>query len=625
MSPRHDPLTQTGPKRTPAWRVWAVTAITVVASIGAIPLVAAAEDGANGGTEGDSSSDAAGTDGGDAATDTTTTTTTVPVDTTTTTTSTSTTSTTTTTVPVDTTTTTTTTVPVVPSETTTTTTTPAVTTTTTTVPAATVPTATTTTTTLPVEPEPTARGVTVFPEQMQHILATIRYLESRGIYTLPPNKGNASGAYQFIGTTWGNYAGYAHAYLAPPHIQDERAAADVNKFLAQWNNDVSMIPVMWYFPIAAREEWRMDVVPSPQHGNVLTIREYQTRWLGVFAFISGQPVEPLLTGEQAQTEAGMAPLVPEPVGDEPSIAYPVLGPSRAAIPQCDDAEEIQVADVDGSNGQELSGPSRADIEAAGLCTEHAPAVVFGVKLQPITAVADGIVTGIVDEPGTNTPITVTITSEAGISYIYAGFNDDNPGTSDGNAPDHLRLTALAQIGKQVRAGQIIGFMGDTEPLPVGIRSDVPTDATVVIDADAVAPHIRLTMIDINGNPIDAFGPVVDALFRQSCSVSIGQWSVPANGSGHEAVTIETTDNNDEIDSEWVITSTGQVTASGWAAMVNPNAGCGFTPAAAHGPGAEGTNVGHAHWFTPIDLPTEVWVRLALQDELTAPGGLLQPG
>lgn len=616
MSPRHDPLTPTGPTRTPAWRVWAVTAATVIASIGAIPLVAAAEDG----TEGGSSGNAAGS--GEAATDTTTTTT-VPVETTTTTTSsttTSTTSTTTTTVPVETTTTTTT--PIAPPETTTTTTAPAATTTTTTT---TVPVAPTTTTTVPAEPEPTARGVTVYPEQIQHILATIRYLESRGIYTHPPNKGNASGAYQFIGSTWANYAGYAHSYLAPPHIQDERAALDVNKFLDQWDNDVSMIPVMWYLPIAAREPWRMDVVPSPQHGNVLTIREYQTRWLGVFAFISGQPVEPLLSGEQAQTQAGMAPLVPEPVGNTPSIAFPVLGPSRAAIPQCDDAEEIQVADVDGSNGQELSGPSRADIEAAGLCTDQAPAVVFGVKLQPITAVADGIVTDVVDEPGTNTPITVTITSEAGISYIYAGFNDDNPGTSDGNAPDHLRLTALAEIGKQVRAGQIIGFMGDTEPLPVGVRSDVPTDATVVIDPDAVAPHIRLTMIDINGNPIDAFGPVVDALFRQSCTVSIGQWSVPTNGSGHEAVTIETTDNNDEIDSEWVITSTGQVTASGWAAMVNPNSGCSFTPASAHGPGAEGTNVGHAHWFTPIDLPTEVWVRLALQDELTAPGGLLQPG
>ena len=607
MSTRHDSLNSSPACSGSAWRVWAVTAATVVASIGAIPLVAAAEDG----TSGD----------GDSATETTTTT--EPVETTTTTTttttSTSTTSTTTTTTTVAPETTTTTTVP----EVTTTTTEPVEATTTTTVAPET--TTTTTTTTLPPEPEPTARGVTVYPEQIQHILATIRYLESRGIYTLPPNKGNASGAYQFIGSTWANYAGYAHAYLAPPHIQDERAALDVNKFLEQWNNDVSMIPVMWYLPIAAREPWRMDVVPSPQHGNVLTIREYQTRWLGVFAFISGQPLEPLLTGDEAQSRAGMPPLVPEPTGEVPAIAYPVLGPSRAAVPECDDAEQIEVADVEGRDGGELAGPSRADIEAAGLCTEQAPGIVFGVKLQPVMAVADGIVTNVVDEPGSDTPISVTITDEDGVSYIYAGFNDDNPGTDDGSAPDHLRLSGLAQIGKQVRAGQIIGFMGDTDPLPVGVRADVPTDATIVLDPNAVAPHIRLTMLDISGDPIDAFGPVVDALYRQSCGVTIGQWSIPTNGSGHEPVVIETTDNNNEIDSEWIITPDGQVSASGWAAMVNPNEGCDYTPSTAHGPGADGTDVGHAHWFTPIDLPTEVWVKLALQDEITAPGGLLRSG
>ena len=37
---------------------------------------------------------------------------------------------------------------------------------------------------------------------------------------------------------------------------------------------------------------------------------------------------------------------------------------------------------------------------------------------------------------------------------------------------------------------------------------------------------------------------------------------PPTGSGHDAVTIETTDDNREIDSQWVITDTGQVTADG---------------------------------------------------------------
>ncbi len=464
---------------------------------------------------------------------------------------------------------------------------------------------------------PPARNIKVFPEQIEHILATIRYLESRGGYTLPPNKGNASGAYQFIGSTWNNYGGYPHAYLAPPHIQDERAASDVNKFLAQFNNDVSMIPVMWYLPSAASNPALMDIVPLPSAGNVLTIREYQTRWLGVFATISGQPIAPRPLGPiDLSALAGFAPEVPLSSIETPSMSYPVLGPSRVAIPECDEAEQIEVADnADGTAS--VDGPSLADNESAGLCTPQAPGIVFGVKLQPVLAVADGVVTDVRDDAGH--AITVTVTDTNGTSFVYSGFNDDNPGTDDGEAPSHLRVSALAEVGRAVRAGQVLGFMGDTDPLPLGIRADVPTDATVEIDPDAVAPHIRITMVAIDGQPVDAFGPMIDALFRQSCRVMIGQWTVPANGTGHDPVTIETTDDDNKIDSEWVITSDGRVHASGWAALVNPSENCGYAPDTAFGPGAGGSDRGLVHWLTPIDLPTDVWIALALQDETGVPG------
>ncbi|MGE5209980.1 MAG: hypothetical protein ACM3MM_01880 [Acidobacteriota bacterium] len=475
-----------------------------------------------------------------------------------------------------------------------------------------VPPAETATTTV-APPPPAQQRVIAYPSQIANILATIRYLESRGDYTAPPNKGRASGAYQYITSAWDNYAGYPDAYLAPPEVQDERAAADVAKYLAQWDNDVSMIPVMWYYPRASRDVTLMDIVPVPSAGNVLTVREYQQRWLAVWAFMSGQPIPRPLTLADQLARLGVPPSLAPPTAVDPAtpaiertaiVAFPVLGPARFAAPDCGDAQDV--AATAGATA------TRAEIEAAGLCAEEAPAIVFGVKMQPVLAVVDGVVTDVHDVSGET--ISVTITDVVGRSYVLAGFNDDNPGTDDGAAPAHLRLTSLARVGQSVRAGQVIGFMGDSSPLPLGIRSDVPTDATVQIPTDAVAPHVRLTISDLDGTPVDAYGPVIDALFRQVCSVGIGPWSVPQNGQGHDPVTTETTDDNRRIDSEWEVTAEGQVIASGWAAMIYPSESCGWAPVEKRGPGAGGPPSLPDGWLTPIDLPTSVWVDLAVRED-----------
>ncbi len=475
----------------------------------------------------------------------------------------------------------------------------------------------------PTTPAPAPQQVIAYPSQIANILATIRYLESRGDYFAPPNKGGASGAYQFITSTWNNYGGHRDAYLAPPEIQDERAAADVNRFLAQWSNDVSMIPVMWYYPSASRDVNLMDIVPVPSAGNVLTVREYQQRWLAVWAFLSGQPIPRPLTLADQVARMGFAPELPLQAAVDPdtpavertaAVAFPVLGPSRLAAPECGGAQDV--AQNAGGSG------SAADIEAAGLCAEEAPGIVFGVKLQPVLAVVDGVVTDVHDEPGET--ISVTITDVFGRSYELAGFNDDTPGTNDGAAPDHLRLTSLAVVGTTVRAGQVVGYLGDTDPLPLGIRSDVPTDATVEIPIDAVAPHIRLTIIDLDGTPVDAYGPVIDALFRQVCSVGIGPWSGLQSGLGLEPVTTETTDDNRDIDSEWVVTSTGEAIASGWAAMIYPSESCGWAPPEKRGPGAGGPTSVPVSWMTPIDLPTSIWVDLAVRDDTSLSVPMMRP-
>jgi hypothetical protein len=126
---------------------------------------------------------------------------------------------------------------------------------------------------------------------IEPILETIRTLESGGDYQVRARGSTASGAYQFLDSTWNGYGGYAHAADAPPAVQDARAADDVNGILAAHGNDVTAVPVSWYIghvPAADSTEW--DVVPYANEGNTITPRQYVARWMDIYARVtSGGP------------------------------------------------------------------------------------------------------------------------------------------------------------------------------------------------------------------------------------------------------------------------------------------------------------------------------------------------
>jgi len=374
-------------------------------------------------------------------------------------------------------------------------------------------------------------------------------------------------------------------------------------------------------PVAAQDAWEranagrlagvvVDVVSERPIGNALVVLDDDGRRI-------------------AATDV-VGPFSPGDITTEPEVAlaYPVLGPSRMASLDCateSPAEREPIRIVDGATTVEITpARERSEAERAGLCSDRAPGVVFGVKLQPVLAAADGVVTSVDDDPGDGRPISLVVTSPDGISIEYRGFNDDTPGTNDGAAPGHLRLSSLARIGNVVRAGQVLGFMGDSDPLPPSIRAEVPTDATERLDPDDAAPHIRLSVTDAAGRPLDAVGPLLDARAREACRVGIGGWSIPPADDLVDPVTIETTDLHDDIDSEWVITETGQVLATGWAAMIDPRDSCEWVPDEAYGPGAAGSIDWLPHWVAPYELPTDVWIDLALRDEST-PDSFVMPG
>ncbi|MFN3256237.1 MAG: M23 family metallopeptidase [Ilumatobacter sp.] len=122
------------------------------------------------------------------------------------------------------------------------------------------------------------------------ILDTIRTLESGGDYTIRARGASAAGAYQYITSTWRHWADeagvstelYPTADTAPPHIQDRVAGANVSAILADNDNLIEVVPVIWYYPAALGNPEIMDQIPMPSAGNVLTVREYQTRWLDTY-------------------------------------------------------------------------------------------------------------------------------------------------------------------------------------------------------------------------------------------------------------------------------------------------------------------------------------------------------
>ncbi|HUR18899.1 MAG TPA: D-alanyl-D-alanine carboxypeptidase family protein [Acidimicrobiales bacterium] len=78
------------------------------------------------------------------------------------------------------------------------------------------------------------------PNGIDAFMAAIRDKESGGNYKAvgvpTPKWGRASGGYQFIDATWGNYKGFARAADAPPEVQDAKARELMQAYYAKFGN-----------------------------------------------------------------------------------------------------------------------------------------------------------------------------------------------------------------------------------------------------------------------------------------------------------------------------------------------------------------------------------------------------
>ena len=158
---------------------------------------------------------------------------------------------------------------------------------------------------------PIAGDLTVSELELPTILATIRQTESGGNYTAQARGATASGAYQYLDSTWAGYGGYARAKDAPPEVQDARAAEDVRRILAANNGSAAAVFASWYWPISLRDPSQLDIVPMPGAGNKHTVRSYVELQLG------------RLTANLNGSRWGS--IAPGPIGAAADVAGDVIG------------------------------------------------------------------------------------------------------------------------------------------------------------------------------------------------------------------------------------------------------------------------------------------------------------
>ena len=59
-------------------------------------------------------------------------------------------------------------------------------------------------------------------------------------------------------------------------------------------------------------------------------------------------------------------------------------------------------------------------------------------------------------------------------------------------------------------------------------------------------------------------------------------------------------------------------------MIYPSESCGWAPPEKRGPGAAGPTEVPLSWMTPIDLPTSIWVELAVRDDTSFAVPMMRP-
>lgn len=124
------------------------------------------------------------------------------------------------------------------------------------------------------------------PKNLRALITRLeKQKESSNDYQAVNPHSSASGAYQYLDSTWNNYGGYTRAALAPPAVQDRRFAQDIANRLTKFGGDPYKTIAAHYLPALADDPSKW-MEPFKVHGKTVKPVIDYVRYV-----VNGSPLE----------------------------------------------------------------------------------------------------------------------------------------------------------------------------------------------------------------------------------------------------------------------------------------------------------------------------------------------
>jgi hypothetical protein len=143
---------------------------------------------------------------------------------------------------------------------------------------------------------------------------------------------------------------------------------------------------------------------------------------------------------------------------------------------------------------------------SGCSRRHEGNDLMGAKLMPLVAAAAGRVTFVRGDASGSSGNMLMIEGTDGWEYWYLHVNNDTPGTDDGANPAQWRFGPGIREGVRVKAGQLVGYMGDSG------------------NAEGSGAHVHFELHGPDGEPIN---PYTSLRLAQNKDAN-GQCAFPSN-------------------------------------------------------------------------------------------------